>query len=367
MKIAFVNAGIYEFASGASEAVGGLERDQWLFSRVLAAAGWSVIVGVRSALPARERRVIDRVEYIGIGRGHVLLAWHRFLSSERPDWLFWEGADHLWGPVVEIARLAGVRTVFHTAFDSDTQPHHALVRRPHWWPLYAWGLSRADRIFVQHIGQLSQLRSRWRSKAYILPKVCLLSGSLAEPIVMKAHAKRAKYVAWVAMLRQPKRPDVLIEIARKAPTVRFVVCGGPTSHRSPPGYGARIVEALHALPNVEYRGQVAPEEAMQVIADAAMLLSTSDEEGFPNTFTQAWSVGTPVVSLKIDPDHIIERVGLGMVSGSIDRAIADINALMDSSQRREEIAVRAQQHIAEAHSEAAVTAVFERALRGLHS
>jgi glycosyltransferase involved in cell wall biosynthesis len=99
------------------------------------------------------------------------------------------------------------------------------------------------------------------------------------------------------------------------------------------------------------------------MADAAMLLSTSDEEGFPNTFIQAWSVGTPVVSLKIDPDHIIERVGLGMVSGSLERAITDINALIDAPQLREEIAVRAQQYIAEAHSEAAVTAVFEQALR----
>lgn len=364
MKIAFVNEKIYKYASGDSEAVGGMERNQWLFARALAAAGWSATVGVHRALQAGERRILDRVEYVGIGHGHALLAWHRFLSSERPDWLFWAGADHLWGPLVEIARLAGVRTVFQVAFDRDVQPPHALTRRPHWWPLYAWGLSRTDRIFVQHTGQLAQLRSQWRSKAYILPKVSsLVAGGHTEPVAIKAHAKRAKYVAWVAMLRQPKRPDVLIEMARRAPAVRFVVCGGPTSHRSPPGYGKCIIETLRTLPNVEYRGQVAPEEAMQVIADATVLLSTSDEEGFPNTFIQAWSVGTPVVSLKIDPDHIIQRVRLGMVSGSLERAIADINALMDAPQRREEIAVRAQQYVAEAHSEAAVTAVFERALR----
>jgi glycosyltransferase involved in cell wall biosynthesis len=367
MKIAFVNEGIYEFAAGIPGAVGGLERDQWFFARALAATNWSATVGVRGALKARERKVIDRVEYVGLDQGQVLLAWHRFLSSERPDWLFWEGANHLWGPVVEIARLAGVRTVFHAAFDRDVQPRHALFRRRHWWLLYAWGLSRTDRIFVQHTGQLFKLALRWRSKAYILPKVCILSGSLAEPAAIKAHAERAKYVAWVAMLRQPKRPDVLIEIARQAPAIRFIVCGGPTAHRSPPRYGERTMEALRTLPNVEYRGQVAPEEAMKVIAEAAVFLSTSDEEGFPNTFTQAWSVGTPVVSLKIDPGRIIERVGLGVVSGSLDRAIVDINALMDSPARREEIAIRAQHYVAEVHSEAAVTAVFERALGGVRA
>ena len=364
MKIAFINDGSYEFASGNSAAVGGTERDQWLFARMLAATGWSAVVGVREGLKASERRAIDKVEYLGIGHGQFLLACYRFLSSERPDWLFWEGASHLLGPLVEVANCAGVRTLFHTAFDSDVQPSNALTRRRRWWPLYAWGLSRTHKIFVQHSGQLSGLKPCWRSKAHVLPKVCIQSGRLAESVAIKPHVWRPKYVAWVAMLREPKRPDVLIEIARKAPAVRFVVCGGPTGHRSPSGYGARIADALRSIPNIEYRGKTAHEEAMQVIADAAVLLSTSDGEGFPNTFTQAWSVGTPVVSLKIDPDSIIARMGLGTVSGTVDRAAADIQALIDSPQRREDIAARARQYVFEMHSESVVTEIFRRALGG---
>ena len=61
-------------------------------------------------------------------------------------------------------------------------------------------------------------------------------------ITVKSHSERAKYVAWVAMLGQLKRPDVLIEIARKAPGIHFVVCGGPTALMSPSGYGERIVD-----------------------------------------------------------------------------------------------------------------------------
>ena len=164
------------------------------------------------------------------------------------------------------------------------------------------------------------------------------------------------------MLRRPKRPDLLIEIARRAPDIRFVVCGAPSTHRSPPGYGESVVEALRRLPNVEYRGKVAPQDAMKVIAEAPLLLCTSDQEGFPNTFTQAWSSGTPIVSLKIDPDRIIQESGLGRVSGTVDGAVADINALMDSPKRREEIALRARRHIAEYHSEPVVAKCFHRAV-----
>src|SRR5204863_9419577 len=111
----------------------------------------------------------------------------------------------------------------------------------------------------------------------------------------KNHHERSAYVAWAAMLRQPKRPDLLIDIARKAPDLSFVVCGEPTKHRSAPGYGERIVEALRSLPNVEYRGRVAPDEAQRIIAEASAFLLTSEKEGFPNTFLQAWSSSTPVV------------------------------------------------------------------------
>jgi glycosyltransferase involved in cell wall biosynthesis len=356
MKIVFTDDVVYAYAVEATSAAGGAERYQWLLARALAANDWSVAVGVRGAMKAGERRAIDGVEFVGIGQGQILAAWFQFLRSERTQWWYWQTADHLWGPAVEIAKLAGVRTIFSAAFDRDVRPRDALTRRRRWWPLYAWGLSRTDIIFVQHGGQLSELVPRWRSRAYILP------GVVGETAAVKSHFDRAKYVAWVAMLRQPKRPDLLVEIAQKTPAIRFVVCGGPATHRSPPGYGEQIMAALHALPNVEFLGQIAPDKALQVIAEAAVLLSTSDEEGFPSTFLEAWSSGTPVVSLKIDPDHIIERAGLGAVSGDVERAIADINALMDSPQRRDEIAVRARRYVEETHSEAAVAAVFNRAI-----
>ena len=101
-----------------------------------------------------------------------------------------------------------------------------------------WGLSRTDRIFVQHTGQLAGLPSRWRSKASVLPKVCV-SESNGNLLFAMPHFERPKYVAWVGTLIQFKRPDILTELARNAPGIRFVVCGGPSN--SALGYGERIV------------------------------------------------------------------------------------------------------------------------------
>jgi glycosyltransferase involved in cell wall biosynthesis len=359
MKIVFLEDGIHAYASGATEAVGGAERQQWYLAKALAAIGWNVVVGVREPLNPGERRSIEGVAFAGIDRGQILRAWSRFLTSEHPDWWYWRSASHLYGPTVALAKLAGVRTIFSAAFDRDVQPSRALSWRRRWWPLYACGLSLTDRIFVQHANQLAGLRPGWRSKARVIRSMASASSDT------RSHFDREKYVAWVAMLRQPKRPDILVDIARRISNVHFVVCGAPTPHRSPGGYGERIVRALKTLRNVEFLGQVSSDRSRQIIGRAALLLSTSDEEGFPNTFLEAWADGTPVVSLSIDPENIIEEKGLGVVSRTVAGAVRDIPKLLSATERREDISARAQRHVAEFHSEEAVMTAFRCAIEGV--
>lgn len=356
VKIVFLNDLVYDHATGASSATGGAERQQWLLARALAAIGWRVTVGVRNGLLEERRVVIDGVEFVGIGQRQILWAWYRFLVLERPDWWYWRCASHLLGPAVAIGKLAGVRIIFAAAFDRDLQPRRALYRRPRMWPLYLWGLAWTDRIFVQHEGQFLELPSRWRSKARVIPSMA------TEEVSTRPQGERAKYVAWVAVLREFKRPDLLVEIARKAPAIRFVVCGGTTTFMSSPRYGERIVDALRALPNIEYRGQVPPDRARQVIAEAALFISTADEEGFPNTFLQAWAAGTPVVSIGIDPGHVIERQGLGVIAPNIESAVSAIHRLMHAPHQREAIASRGRRYVAENHGQIAVTRAFENAI-----
>jgi glycosyltransferase involved in cell wall biosynthesis len=361
MKIVFLNDLIYAYATGAPWAVGGAERQQWILARTLAAAGWKVTVGIRKQLQCHQRVSIEGVDFVGLDQARLLLAWYRFLLAEQPDWWYWRCASHLLGLAALIAKLARVRLIFAVGFDSDVNIRHALFQRPGWWPLYALGLSLANRIFVQNEGQFYRLPRMLRSKTSKVPSIT----PMLETVI--PHSERPRYVAWVAMLRKFKRPDLLVEIARRVPDIRFVVCGGTTTFTAEPGYGKAIVDALESLPNVEYRGQVSPDEALRVISEAALFLSTSDEEGFPNTFLQAWSAGTPVVSLTVDPDNLIERHVLGEVSGDIQQAIMNITDLIGSSDYREAIATRARRYVASQHSPSAVVDTFEYAIGGLIS
>lgn len=357
MKIVYLNNSVYGYASGDPSVCGGAERYGWHLMRALANAGWSVTVGVPSSLPDGEVRVIDGVKFLGIRCDkQTLLTWYSLLKMERPDWCFWQCADPMWGPAAEIARWLGVRTAFSAMHDLDVQPRVALKRRKKWWPFYLWGLQRSDIIFIQHSGQREYLPLPLQQRAYFLP------GIVSLPRTVRHHSERNGTVAWVAVIRPIKRPDLLIEIARRLPSVCFAVCGAPTSYLWDANALENILMQLRSLPNVEYRGHVPPEETLKVIADASLLLSTSDGEGFPSVFLEAWAAGTPVVSIKIDPDHRIRDGELGEVIDTVDQAVDTITALMRSPGRRQEMGMRAQRHVQELYGPDAAVQAFETAV-----
>jgi glycosyltransferase involved in cell wall biosynthesis len=169
-------------------------------------------------------------------------------------------------------------------------------------------------------------------------------------------------VAWVGVLRQPKRPDLLIDIAEQSPGVEFVVCGGPSAHRSPPGYSEAMIERFGRVPNIRYMGHVAPDQAIKIISGASLLLSTSDAEGFPSVFVEAWASGTPVVTLRIDPDGVIAGLRLGAACPGVAPAVETIGRLMRSVDERQEMAERCREHVIRRHSAASAVAVVQAAL-----
>jgi len=81
---------------------------------------------------------------------------------------------------------------------------------------------------------------------------------------------------------------------------------------------------------------VDPDEIHDYYRDAHCLVSTSAHEGFPNTFLEAWRVGTPVVSLAVDPARIAREEALGgFADGEFDRFVETVSHVAtDETARR---------------------------------
>jgi glycosyltransferase involved in cell wall biosynthesis len=106
---------------------------------------------------------------------------------------------------------------------------------------------------------------------------------------------------------------------------------------------------------------------LRISSESSILLSTSDEEGFPQTFLESWSHGTPTVTLGIDPDRVIQELSLGAVCSDVQSAAAAISKLVGSPALREQMSQNARQYVARAHSPAAAVRALERAMVGSRS
>ncbi len=208
------------------------------------------------------------------------------------------------------------RFVFRTASDSDCDPSRLLVRyaRDRW--LYAYGLRRADAILVQSTAQAQTL-----ARSYGLAG--RVAGMLVEP--PPPAVVRDIDVLWVSNIRRLKRPDRILELAGRLPQAKIHMVGGPL-----PGHEALFRDvrcAAEATANVSFHGRLSYWDANDLYGRAKVLVNTSDVEGFPNSYLQAWAGGVPVVTL-IDPDRVIEREGLGVAARSSAQILDAVNYLL---------------------------------------
>ncbi|HUF81711.1 MAG TPA: glycosyltransferase family 4 protein [Burkholderiales bacterium] len=208
------------------------------------------------------------------------------------------------GLVALFCRQYRKRFVFRAASDTDCDRDRVLLKfaRDRW--LYAYGLRRADAILVQSAAQAAALRRSYGLASRV-------AGMLVEPPA--AIPPRDIDVLWIANIQGLKRPERFLELARLLPDATLHMAGGCL-----PGAEALFEDirgAAAARPNVRFHGGLPYRDAGALYGRARVFVNTSDIEGFPNSYLQAWIRGVPVVTL-IDPDGVIEREGLGIAVAS---------------------------------------------------
>jgi glycosyltransferase involved in cell wall biosynthesis len=92
-----------------------------------------------------------------------------------------------------------------------------------------------------------------------------------------------------------------------------------------------------------------------------VFVNTSEIEGFPNTFLQAWVRGIPVVSF-FDPDGVIQREGLGRTVASVEEMAAAVHRLAMDPQLWAEASARCLAYTARRYGEDQTVAPYVEAL-----
>ena len=305
--------------------VGGAEVQQAVLARLLAGEGYRVsMICLDYGQP--DGAVIDGVTVRTIFRPAAGLPVLRFvhprltsmwraLRAVDADIYYFRSAAMWAGVIAQFCRRHGKRSIYAAASDRDFSPDYGgqiRYARDRW--LFRRGVATVDAVVVQNEHQRKQCRAMFGREARLVPSCYRLPES--------AKPGRGDAVLWVGTLHENKRPELLLEAARLLPHRRFVLIGGPRAgDRS---FFEDIRARAASLPNVTLTGFLPLADVERRFDEARVLANTSEYEGMPNTFLQAWARGVPTVAT-VDVGAPVHRVvsDAGELAAAIEELYRD--------------------------------------------
>jgi glycosyltransferase involved in cell wall biosynthesis len=346
--------------------VGGAEVQQSMIAPALASRGYpvsmicydygqpdgTVVNGVRIINMHKPDEGIPVVRYL---HPRLTSLW-RALARADADVYYQRTAAAYTGFVSMFCRKNGRKAIYSGASDVDFIPGKQEIRyaRDRW--IFEYGLRNVDKVITQNPQQHQELRDNYQREGTLIP-------SCYAPPVGAKH-DRAGYVLWVASVRPSKRAELALEIARRLPAHKFVMVGGPDPDRRSQEYFAGLQETARSLPNLEIKGFVPLDETEKLFNGARVFLNTSEYEGFPNTFLQAWARGIPSVGF-IDTGSRRDGEPVYEIAPDVSQATWKLDRLMREDLHWQQMSQRCQAFFRETHSVDAIIDKYEREILAL--
>jgi glycosyltransferase involved in cell wall biosynthesis len=226
---------------------------------------------------------------------------YKIMKIVNPEIVYQVGADKSIYFLGIMARNLGITTILRLANDRDILPENKKVIGYFGQKLYLKGLKMSDIKISQTQQQMHQLNEELGITSVKIP-------NCKEVVERRQIGERNTY-SWIARCTQAKRPDLFLKLARENPKLKFTmvtVIGDSKFEKYIEAETSRISN-LTLIPGLSRN------DVLTLLGNSKALISTSEYEGFPNTFLEASVQETPVISLRIDPDFYLSRYRAGRI------------------------------------------------------
>jgi len=169
-------------------------------------------------------------------------------------------------------------------------------------------------------------------------------------------------VLWAGRARRTKRPELFLELARRVPEVQFAMA--TQAMWGEEALYEQVEREAREISNLAFLGPLPYSQMEAQFGRCWLLVNTSEYEGFPNTFLEAWGRGLPVVAT-VDPDGLLSERGLGWSCRTLEEMAARVRWLAGQPAVRAEVGARAREYVAVEHSADAVVARYVSLLESL--
>lgn len=356
---------------GSQGSIGGVERQTSLMAKWLVAKGHKVSL-LTWVEGSSEDEVIDGINVIKIcpidsglpGIRFFHPRWTGLISAMKradADVYYQNCGEYITGQVAMWCKANNKQFLYSLANDADADPSFPIMHtlRERW--LYKYGLLNADEVIAQTKTQMNSLKKGFDLDSSIMPMPCPgPDNSQYQPLEWYTDKPT---ILWAARIHESKRLEILLQVAAELPEYNFVVGGSPGKEDA---YSQGLMDTMSKLDNVTYLGMVARAEMPALYRSSTVFCCSSEYEGFPNTFLEAWSQGLPIVST-FDPDSLIQERKLGLGATNKDELVSGIRTLCSDHELWQTHSVNARRYYQENHSVDQVMERFEKIFINLAS
>ena len=338
---------------------GGAEYQiECLIEALAAEQRYEIFYLARSAEPScrpagyRVVRIGTRIQASRFGYAMDAVPLYRALRSLRPQVIYQRVACGYTGICAWYARRSGARLIWHVAHDTDVMlerldPGRNPVRGFLETTCIEYAIRHANHIITQTEHQARLLRHNYGREAD-----GVIRNFQPNP-TEEIDKSGPPTVLWVANFKRWKQPELFVALAnelRDLNAVRFVMVGASASGSGTVDWNEALMAQIRQAKNLDYLGPLPQAEINQLFARAHIFVNTSKWEGFPNTFIQAWMREVAVVSLTVDPDHVLAQGKMGIAADTPQALASAVRCLITDPARRADYGKRARRYAMREHS-----------------
>ena len=214
-----------------------------------------------------------------------------------------------WGTFLAalFCRLKKKTFIYRTAHQRECDGTY--IKKNFWaGKAFLWSLRNTARTIVQNETDKVNLQRTAGVKSIVIRNAHHLTVTTGQ---------KKDTILWVGRSAEVKRPELFLKLAESFPDERFVqICqqGKDDNRYEELANKAKKVKNLQFIRHVDFR------DVDKYFQQAKVFISTSDSEGFPNTFIQACKYSTPILSLCVNPDDFLDKYKCGQcANGNRDK------------------------------------------------
>jgi glycosyltransferase involved in cell wall biosynthesis len=382
-RICFVSLNAYPYLIGQyKKFAGGAERQQVLLAKELARRGHQIsfivsdhgqadimmignILVYKHSLP----QVLDILTSIKLRWFCLWINFLKTLAKPNADIYYQRTASYTTGTIAFFCFLKRKKFIYSIAHNFDvngTAIHDSYIIdvsdsiRRFLKKFYIMGLRLADCVIAQNNEQQILLQKNYGKKSVLIKSLYDKQENDKQENIQENPV--ISEILWVSSIQIWKKPEVFLELAKKIPCVQFRMIGGPSVDKH---YYKNIEVMADRIPNLEFTGFIPPDQIQKFYQKAIAFVNTSDFEGFPNTFLEAWSNAVPVISLNVDPEEIICKNNLGFHSKTFDQLVLDVKRLLKDPELRAALGKNGRIYVEKEHSLESIALQYENVFKNL--